>query len=159
MMVTRVSVVLVLLASFVAAALYFQRPVRDDVWRINFAPVTAPAVPGFVNVDAGQDYNRWRGYGWLDAIGSLETGRWPRDEDDSWESRDNLNVIKRRGPDDLAQGFATGPATLAVDIEPGTYEVWVLSGDAGHLEYTPRDDYHILVEGEPVYSQESGGDE
>ena len=75
MTVTRVSVVLVLLASFVAAALYFQRPVRDDVWRINFAPDMAPDVPGFVNVDAGQDYNRWRGYGWLDTTGPVESGR------------------------------------------------------------------------------------
>ena len=90
----------------------------------------------------------WRGYGWLDATGPLETGRWPRDEGDTWESRDNLNVIKRRGPDDLAQGFATGPATFALDLEPGTYEVWVLSGDAGHLEYTPRDTYRIIVEEE-----------
>jgi hypothetical protein len=146
---------MVLLVSVVAAVLFSQRPVNDGVWRINFAPESAPAIPDFLTVDAGQDYNRWRGYGWLDATGSVATGRWPGDGEDTWESRDNLNVILRPGPDDLARGFASGPVIFALDLEPGTYEVWALSGDAGRLEYSPRDDYRILVEGEPVYSFET----
>ncbi len=158
MTLKRISLLLLLIV-VIATGLYFHRAARDDVWRINFAPGSAPAIPDFVTVDADHDYNQWRGYGWLDVTGPLETGRWPRDEGDSWESRDNLNVIKRRGPDDLAQGFATGPATFALDIEAGTYEVWVLSGDAGHLEYTPHDIYRIIVEDESVYGYEVSSEE
>ena len=150
----RGALVLALVVSVVAAGLYLHRPARDAVWQINFAPGTAPVVSGFVNVDARQDYTRWRGYGWLDTTGPVKSGRWPGDEDDTWESRDNLNVIQRRGPDDLAQGFASGQATFVLDLEPGTYEVWLLCGDAGRLEYTPRDAYRVLVEGKPVYSFE-----
>ena len=65
------------------------------------------------------DYSSWRGYGWLDADGPLESGKWPGDKQDTWESRSKLNVVTRRGPDDLARSYATGPATLALDLEPG----------------------------------------
>ena len=49
------------------------------------------------------DYSSWRGCGWLDADGPLESGKWPGDKQDTWESRSKLNVVTRRGPDDLAR--------------------------------------------------------
>ena len=84
-------------------------------------------------------------------MGPLEKGRWHGDKKNSWESRANLNVMMRRSPDDLARSFATGTATFALDLEPGEYEVWVLSGDSGHLEYTPWQPYSIVVEGREAY--------
>ena len=142
-----------------AATLYLQRQPEDGVWRFNFSPDSAPRVKSFKTVSAESDYNGWRGYGWLDAEGQLETGNWPGDEQDTWESRHNLNVVTRRGPDDLAGTFAAGPATFALDLEPGQYEVWVLSGDAGHLEYIPRDPYSITVEGKTAYTFDISAEE
>ena len=135
----------------IATVLYLQSQPGDDVRRFNFAPDSAPRVESFKTVSAASDYNSWRGYGWLDAGGPLERGKWPGDKQDTWESRNNLNVVTRHGPDDLARAYATGPATFALDLEPGKYEVWVLSGDAGHLEYIPREPYSITVEGKTAY--------
>ena len=143
---------IVALLLVMATALYLQRQPGDGLWRFNFSPDSAPAVASFKTISADSDYNSWRGYGWLDADGPLETGKWPGDEDKTWESRGNLNVITRRGPDDLACSYATGPVTFALDLEPGKYEVWVLSGDAGHLEYVPREPYSITVEGKTAYT-------
>ncbi|MGI9294599.1 MAG: hypothetical protein ACR2PS_11510, partial [Pseudomonadales bacterium] len=125
----------------------------DGIWRFNFAPSAAPGFDTFVTVSGKTDYTPSSGYGWLDAAGPLQTGKWPGDgsKAETWESRDNLNVMIRRGPDDLARSFATGSATFALDIEPGQYEVWVLSGDSGHLEYTPWQPYRIMVEGTEAY--------
>ncbi|MEN8205412.1 MAG: hypothetical protein ABFS24_05300 [Pseudomonadota bacterium] len=142
-------IVAVLLA--ITAVLYLQRQPIDGIWHFNFAPDSATDVESFKTISADSDYNSWRGYGWLDAEGLLETGKWPGDKDETWESRSNLNVVTRRGPDDLARSYATGPATFALDLEPGKYEVWVLSGDAGHLEYIPREPYSITVEGKSAY--------
>lgn len=151
MRVARISLAIFLLLAMIAAIWYLQRPTSDRVWRINFAPDTSPDFQSFITIDADADYSHWRGYGWLDTEGRLKNGRWPGDHEDTWESRSNLNVIQRRGPDDLARSFASGPATFALDLDPGTYEVWVLSGDAGHLEFIPHEPYRILVEGEEAY--------
>jgi hypothetical protein len=135
-----------------ATVLYLQSKPRDGIWRFNFAPDSTADVESFKTINADSDYNSWRGYGWLDADGPLETGKWPGDEDKTWESRNNLNVVTRRGPDDLARSYATGPATFALDLEPGKYEVWVLSGDAGHLETIPYEPYSIVVENKTAYA-------
>ncbi len=134
-----------------AAFLFLQGQATDGIRRFNFAPESAPRVESFKTISAASDYNSWRGYGWLDAAGSVDHGRWPGDKQDTWESRNNLNVVSRRGPDDLARSYATGTATFALDLEPGKYEVWVLSGDAGHLEYIPREAYRITVEDKTAY--------
>ncbi len=123
----------------------------DGMWRFNFAPSAAPQFNTFITISGDTDYNSQRGYGWLDASGPMLAGHWPADKFDTWESRDNLNVVARRGPDDLARSFATGTATFALDLEFGQYEVWVLSGDSGHLEYTPWQPYRIMVEGAEAY--------
>jgi len=143
---------LVIVCIAIAAALYLQSQPGDGIWRFNFSPDSAPHVESFKTITADSDYNSWRGYGWLDADGPLESGKWPGDKQDTWESRSKLNVVTRRGPDDLARSYATGPATFALDLEPGKYEVWVLSGDAGHLEYIPREPYRITVEGKTAYT-------
>jgi hypothetical protein len=137
--------------SVIATGLYFQGNPKDGIRRFNFAPDSAPDVESFKTISADTDYSSWRGYGWLDAAGPIERGKWPGDTQDTWESRNNLNVVTRRGPDDLARSYATGAATFALDLEPGQYEVWVLSGDAGHLEYIPREPYRITVEGKTAY--------
>ncbi len=124
---------------------------EEGIWRFNFSPSEAPKVESFTTVSGNSDYNRWRGYGWLDAMGPLEKGRWPNDEQNTWESRANLNLVTRKSPDDLARSFATGAATFALDLEPGEYEVWILSGDSGHFEYTPWQPYSIMVEGREAY--------
>ena len=121
------------------------------IWRFNFSPSEAPKVESFITVSGNSDYDSWRGYGWLDAGGPLEVGRWGSNKDDTWESRSNLNLISRSSPDALARSFATGSASFALDLEPGQYEVWVLSGDSGHLEYTPWQPYRIMIEGREVY--------
>jgi hypothetical protein len=123
----------------------------DGIWRFNFAPGSAPDVESFITIGVDTDYHGWRGYGWLDAEGPIKAGKWPGDEQKTWESRSNLNVVNRRGPDDLARSHATGPATFALDLAPGKYEVWVLSGDSGHLEYIPREPYRIIVEGKTAF--------
>lgn len=123
----------------------------EGIWRFNFSPAGTPKFDSFITISGNTDYDTRRGYGWLDASGPMETGHWPADKSETWESRANLNVIVRRGPDDLARSFATGEATFALDLEPGKYEVWVLSGDSGHLEYTPRQPYRIMVEGAEAY--------
>ena len=145
--------ILLIVAVFIAiaTALYLQSQPRDGIWRFNFAPGSAPDVETFKTISADSDYNSWRGYGWLDTDGPMETGKWPGDEDKTWESRNNLNTVTRRGPDDLALSYATGPATFALDLEPGKYEVWVLSGDAGHLELIPYEPYRIIVENKVAY--------
>ena len=124
---------------------------EGGLWRFNFSPAGATAIDSFITISGATDYNVWRSYGWLDATGPLKTGHWPGDKSETWESRANLNLLARRGPDDLARSFATGEATFALDLEPGQYEVWVLSGDSGHLEYSPWQPYRILVEGIEAY--------
>jgi len=147
----RILLFTLLIMVVLAAGWFLQRPGHDGVWQFNFAPGAGPAVPAFTNVGAETDYSRWRGYGWLDAGGPVQHGRWPGDREDSWESRSNLNVLQRRGPDDLARSFARGPASFVIDLDPGTYEVWVLSGDAGHLESVAYQPYRIQVEDKTVY--------
>lgn len=136
---------------FVSYAYFGRSTAEDGIWRFNFTPAEAPEVESFITISGATDYSTWRGYGWLDATGPLETGHWPADKGETWESRANLNVLTRRSPDDLARSFATGEATFALDLEPGQYQVWVLSGDSGHLEYTPWEPYRIMVEGNEAY--------
>lgn len=136
----------------IAAVLHLQNKPHDGIWQFNFAPESAHDVDAFKSISAESDYNGWRGYGWADADGPIETGRWPGDKHDTWESRGNLNVVSRHGPDDLARSYATGPATFVLDLAPGKYEVWILSGDAGHLEHLPHVPYSITVEGQAAYT-------
>ena len=124
---------------------------QPGIWHFNFAPVLAEPVPGFTTIHAASDYIPQKGHGWLDASGNLQTGTWPASNDVSWAMRDNVTLLERNSPDDLARTLTSGPATFALDLEPGRYQVWVLSGDAGHWEYTPQQAYRILVEGEEAY--------
>ena len=94
---------LVIVCIAIAAALYLQSQPGDGIWRFNFSPDSVPHVESFKTITADSDYNNWRGYGWLDADGPLESGKWPGDKQDTWESRSKLNVVTRRGPDDLAR--------------------------------------------------------
>ena len=150
-------VVLMTIGSIIVVGVFFsyaylsRNTSSNGIWQFNFSPTEAPEFDSFVTVSSSTDYNSWRGYGWLDAAGSTETGHWPGDKWETWESRANLNLVARRGPDNLARSFATGEATFALDLEPGQYEVWVLSGDSGHLEYTPWQAYNIMVEGTEAY--------
>lgn len=145
----RLPLLVLLLAA--AGVVLVQCGAGDGSYRFNFAPQGAPKVDSFIQVSAHSDYNRRSGYGWLDAEGALETGSWHRAAAGGWESRANLNVLSREAPDDLARSHATGPATFALDVPPGSYEVWVLSGDAGYLEYVPHEPYRIEVEGVTAY--------
>ncbi len=139
------SAVLLLSACFGVSAFAADAP-ADGVWRFNFAPADAPDVESFVTVSGKTLYDKAAGYGWTDARGELESGKYEGGGLKSWESRANLNVICRLTPDALARSYATGPATFALDLPAGRYEVWVLSGDAGLLEDTPHEPYRILVE-------------
>jgi len=136
-----------------------QRGHDDGSYRFNFAPQDAPDVDSFIKISARSDYDPRSGYGWLDATGALESGTWHRAEAGSWEARTNLNVISRETPDDLARSYANGPATFALDVPPGSYEVWVLSGDAGYLEYVPHEPYRIEVEDVTAYEFAPTADE
>ena len=69
------------------------------------------------------------------------------DETLAWEAARNLNLIQRGGPDELAASYANGSASFALDLEPGTYDVWLLSGDNGLLEYVPHEPFEVEVEG------------
>jgi hypothetical protein len=150
--VALLTVSLVAIVSMFVSYGYFSRSASEDgIWRFNFSPAQTPDIESFITISGATDYSRWRGYGWFDAVGPLETGHWPADKGETWESRANLNVITRRGPDDLARSFATGEASFVLDLEPGRYQVWVLSGDSGHLEYTPWQPYRIVVEGVEAY--------
>lgn len=151
-------VILVLVLAGISMLLLLRGP-DDGSYRFNFAPQDAPAVDSFIKISARSDYNRLSGYGWLDAAGAVETGAWHRAEAGGWEARANLNVISRETPDDLARSYAGGPATFALDVAPGSYEVWVLSGDAGYLEYVPHEPYHIEVEGVTAYAFTPTADE
>jgi hypothetical protein len=106
----------------------------------------APGFKSFTKVHGKSYYSKNIGYGWLDEKGTFETGKWHGDKFKTWESYENLNIICRKGPDDLARSYATGLATFALDLSPGKYEVWILSGDSGFLEYIPHEPYRIIVE-------------
>ena len=126
------SMVLLAIGMVVFAGIYvwWGRSIEEEgVWKFNFSPSEAPRVKSFITISGKSDYNSWRGYGWLDATGPLETGRWPEDQQDTWESRTNLNLVTRKSPDDLARTFATGTASFVLDLEPGEYEVWLRIGN------------------------------
>lgn len=150
----RITWLVVLLAALLLAVGWWLRSTAErGIWQFNFAPAGAYAVPGFLQVDAADQYTPWRGYGWLDAIGEGLSGSWPGagTAAPEWESRGALTLIKRRSPDELAATFATAGARFAVDLPPGQYEIWVLSGDAGYREYTPAEPYRVMVQGEEAY--------
>ncbi len=132
---------------------------KEGVRQFNFAPEKAPDVPGFVKVSGTSHYDKKTGYGWLDVKGKLQTGVWFRQRSTCWEYASNLNLASRYGPDDLARSYASGPATFALALPPGKYEVWVLSGDWGLLEYIPREPYKIIVEGTTAYDFKMTADE
>jgi hypothetical protein len=116
------------------------------IWLFQFAPERAADFANFVKVSGRTIYDPERGYGWLDLEGELATGTF-HDASLSWESTHNLNLIQRAGPDELAASYANGSAAFALDLEPGSYDVWVLSGDFGLLEYVPHEPFEIEVEG------------
>ena len=152
------------LSAFIASivfiiVLFVQSQENDGIWRFNFAPEAAPNVKSFVKVSGKSIYNEKTGYGWLDAKGLLETGQWHGDKIKTWEAYDNLNMVCRKGPDDLARSYAAGPATFALNLKPGKYEIWVLTGDSGLLEYIPHKPYKINFEGVTVYDFKMTTDE
>jgi hypothetical protein len=115
--------------------------------RFNFSPDAAPGFKGFTQVSAAADYSPQRGFGWRDAGGGFQQGRWKAAASSSWEARQRLNLICRTAPDDLARSFFAGPAAFVVDLEPGRYEVWLLTGDAGFKEYSPHAPFQVAVNG------------
>ena len=123
----------------------------DGTWCFNFAPLDAPGAKNFIKITGDSVYDQKKGYGWLNTKGETEKGVWSSDGGTFWESRENLNVVARIGPDDLARSYACGPAVFAVDLKPGKYEVWVLSGDWGLREHIPIEPYQIIVEGSKVF--------
>lgn len=130
-----------------------------DIWRFNFAPASAPKVKSFIRVGGDSEYDKRKGYGWLDAAGALKRGSWEGDDAGSWEGRENLNLICRPGPDGLARSFFSGPATFALDLQPGKYEIWTLTGDSGLLEFAPHEAYRIVVGGVTVHEFAPGENE
>jgi hypothetical protein len=120
----------------------FERP----VWLFNFAPENAPDFLNFKKVSGKTVYTATSGFGWSNLEGKLEYGTWV-DKSLYWESTNNLNTIMRPGPDDLALSYATGPAAFTLDVEPGDYDVWILTGDWGLHEYVPYGPYGIEIEG------------
>jgi hypothetical protein len=120
---------------------------ESRVWRFNFAPQAAPEVKGFININAASVYDPRKGFGWLNATGENRKGAWSDVKGAMWEARENLQLICRPSPDDLARSFACGPAEFAIDLKPGPYEVWILTGDSGLRESIPHSPYRIMVEG------------
>ena len=116
------------------------------IWLFQFAPENAPGFANFTKVTGRTLYDPKRGFGWLDVDGDLATGTF-HDETLAWEAARNLNLIQRGGPDELAASYANGSASFALDLEPGTYDVWLLSGDNGLLEYVPHEPFEVEVEG------------
>lgn len=119
---------------------------EGPIWLFDFGPERAPEFANFAKVSARTVYDPERGYGWVDLEGELATGTFP-DPSLHWESTRNLNLIQRAGPDALAASHASASATFALDLEPGSYDVWVLSGDFGLFEYVPHESFAIEVEG------------
>jgi glycosyl hydrolase family 123 len=150
---------LAIIASIIFIILFVQGQSDVGIWRFNFAPAAAPNVKSFVKVKGNSIYSKKIGYGWLDAKGLLQTGQWHGDIIKTWETYDNLNMVCRKGPDDLARSYAAGPATFALDLEPGRYEIWVLTGDSGLFEYIPHEPYKINVEGVTCYDFKMTTDE
>ncbi len=77
------SMKLLIIGMVVFAGIYAwwgRSPKEEGIWRFNFSPSEAPKVESFTTVSGNSDYNSWRGYGWLDAVGPLEKGRWLEDE-------------------------------------------------------------------------------
>ncbi len=92
------SAALLLSACFAFSAFAADAP-ADGVWRFNFAPAGAPDVESFVTVSGKTLYDKDAGYGWTDARGELELGKFEGDGVKLWESRANLNMICRLSPD------------------------------------------------------------
>jgi hypothetical protein len=122
-----------------------EKEFEGPFWLFNFAPEKAPDFLSFKKVSSKTVYTTSSGFGWSNLEGKLDNGTWV-DKELYWESTDNLNTIMRPGPDDLAISYATGPATFNLDVEPGEYDVWILTGDWGLHEYVPHEPYSIEVE-------------
>jgi hypothetical protein len=131
----------------------------NGIWCFNFAPLGAPGAKNFIQITGDSVYDPKKGYGWLNIKGETEKGAWPSDDGALWESRENLNLVARIGPDDLARSYACGPAVFAIDLKPGKYEIWVLSGDWGLREHIPFEPYQIFVEGLKVLDFKPRADE
>jgi hypothetical protein len=123
----------------------------EPIWLFNFAPQHAPDFADFFKVSSKSTYDPSTGYGWSKLEGPLKNGTWTV-KSLHWESADNLNLIMRPGPDALARSYATGPAVFTLDLEPGDYDVWLLTGDGGLLEHIPHQSYRILVEDKVAYT-------
>jgi hypothetical protein len=146
----------VALGAALAVALRWPRSVSlpthgpaGPVWLFDFGPELAPGFANFAKVSARTLYDPERGWGWVDLEGDLALGAF-HDPSLRWESTRNLNLILRAGPDELAASYANGPAAFGLDLEAGIYDVWVLSGDFGLLEYVPHEPFAIEVEGRRV---------
>ena len=125
---------------------------EDRIWVFNFAPESAPDAQAFAKVTGKTVYNKETGYGWVDLKGELKAAEWEGGKEvGAYEVCDNLNLVCRPGPDALGCSYASGPATFALDLKPGMYDVWVLSGDWGMLEYVPHEPYQIKVENTVAY--------
>ena len=121
--------------------------VNDGILCFNFAPCGEPEIENFISISIDSLYDASKGYGWLNTHGRRMKGVWSNDSGARWESRGDLNIISRLGPDDLSRSFASGHGMFAVDLQPGKYEIWVLSGDWGLREYIPYESYDIVAEG------------
>lgn len=135
-----------------------EKEFQGPLWLFNFGPENAPDFLTFNKISSKSIYNTDSGFGWINLKGKYKNGTW-KDKSLHWESTDNLNTIMRSGPDDLALSFATGPATFAVDVKPGNYDVWTLTGDWGLLEYVPYDSYSIEIEGSVAANIQTNEDE
>jgi hypothetical protein len=153
-LITILFLIVALSSGWIAISLYHKDDIGKDfkgpLWLFNFGPEQAPDFLNFRKVTGQSVYNPSSGFGWQNIKGDLRKGKWTATSL-HWESAENINAIMRPGPDDLASSYITGPAVFVLDVDPGKYDIWVLTGDTGLLEYVPYQSYRIEVNGVEAY--------
>lgn len=153
-LLTTLFLIVALSSAWVVSSLYHKDDIRRDfngpLWLFNFGPEKAPDFLNFKKVTGKDIYNPSTGFGWQNLEGNLREGKWTATSL-YWEGAENFNAIMRPGPDDLSSSYITGPATFILDVEPGKYDVWILTGDTGLREYVPYQSYRIEVNGVEAY--------
>jgi len=102
--------------------------VFPDVWTFDFGTVTSPVRQDYVGVDKTTSYQADAGYGWTEGTGA-NLDEWDRDAPDDSLRRDLVEVT-------------AAPATFAVDLPDGLYNVAVVMGD----ETTARTNMQLTFE-------------
>ena len=99
----------------------------SNVWYFDFGPENSSVMDGFIEVTPKTLYTPELGYGWRKA---------------------GVKGVDRKQPDSLARDLICGAkAVFKLNLAPGEYKVWVMSGDMGSGGILPiRREQQLLIQ-------------